>query len=60
MPLGEIPALWDRWVCVCVCVWRLGLVTCALRGVIHNIVRGYRHPARTAFSDTVIIAVCPS
>ena len=38
-------------------VWRLGLVTCDCRGILHNLFCGHCHPVRTAFSDTVILEV---
>ena len=38
-------------------VWRLGLVACAWRGVLHNLVRRHRYPVRIYFTDTLILVV---
>ena len=41
-------------------VCMLRSVTWSWSGISHNIVHGDRHPLRTAFSDTVVLAVCTS
>ena len=41
-------------------VWGLILLTWVWRGILHNIVRGHRHPVKTYFSETVILVVWPS
>ena len=40
-------------------VFMLLSVTWALGVILHNLVCGHRHPFRTAYSDTVIVAVSP-